>query len=398
MVGAQLSCPFCNAALTGVVRSVSAERVNCPRCGEPLPAALAAQLPSEPMPAVITSASRSPVPGKTKTLLAILAIMATMAVISGIFIWNTQEWRRKNDYRTQKKTDPDVQTRGPADVAILGFLPAKCNVLGAVNVADLRKQPTTRRLLDQPPLGPSARKVPEWTGLTWSDIEQIVLGAEVKGKLPQLFVVVQTRQPYAAGKIAAALAPAVPTKHRNKMLIRFPLQPLGEGLLWCHSDQLLVFVVGLDAVLTDDLDALPSRPRPGLEGFPAALRAAVTERLPPASACWLAGHFDEPSGLGEFLALTGQKNAALDVLLQTKTFVVSVQAQDQATLTGHFFTGEAKSAARLQALLESRRWPEAQSYKVAGPPLDVVEPESQWVTLQARGDLAAWLASLSPKR
>ena len=397
MVGAQLTCPFCNAALTGVVRSASAERVVCPRCGEPLPAELAAQLPSEPIPAAAPSVPQAPAPGKTKTLLAILAIMATMAVAAGIYAWNTKEFRRKNDYRARKQIDPE-QTPRPADVAILGFLPAKCNVLGAVNVADLRQQATTRRLLEEPPLGTIARKVPQWTGLAWNDIEQIVLGAEVKGKLPQLFVVVQTRQPYATGKISAALAPAVPTKHRNKLLVRFPLQPVGEGLVWCHSDHILVFVLGLDAVVTDDLDALPSRPRPGLEGFAAPLRAALTERLPPASACWLAGQFDEPTGLGELLALTGQKIPALDVLLQTKRFVVSVQAQDQITLTGHFFTGDAKTSARLQTLLESHRRPEALSYKVAGPPVDIAEPEAQWVTLQARGDLARWLASLSPKR
>lgn len=414
MIGTEFSCPFCNAALTGVrstgdervinsaltgvVLSTTDKRVVCPRCGEPLPADLAAHLPSEPLPDAAPAAPPSPVPGKTKTLLAILAVMATMALGAGIFIWNTQEWRRKNDVRTRQKTGPELQTRGVADADILGFLPARCNVLGAVNVAELRTQPATRRLLEGPPVGALAGKILEWTGLSWTDIDQFVLGAEVTGKLPQLFVVVQTRQPSAAGKIAAALAPAVPTRHRQKLLVRFPLQPLGEGLLWRHSEQILVFVLGLDAVTTDDLDALPSRPRPGLEGFPAPLRTALDERLPAASACWLAGHLDEPSGLGEFLALTGKKNAALDVLLQTKSFVVSVQAQDRPTLTGHFFTGEAKSAARLQALLERQRWPEAHSYKVAGPPPDVVESESQWVTFQARGDLAAWLASFNPKR
>lgn len=396
MVGAALTCPFCNAALTGVVRSASAERVVCPRCGEPLPAELAAQLPSEPIAATAPFVPRAVVPGKTKTVLAILTIMVTMAVAAGVFVWYTKDFRRRNDYRAQKKIDPE-QTPGPADVAILGFVPAKCNVLGALNIADLRKRTATRRLLEEPPVGVLARQVPRWTGLSWNDIEEIALGAEVKGKLPQLFVIVRTRQPYASGKISAALAPAVPAKHRNKLLIRFPLQPFGEGLVWCHSEQILVFVLGLDAVATDDLDALPSRPRPGLEGFVAPLRAALGERLPPASAGWLAGHFDEPTGLAELLALTGQKHAPLDAVLESKTFVVSLQAQDQPTLTGHFFTGDAMASARLQTLLERQPRPETLSYKVAGPPPQMRDPEAQWVTLQVRGDLADWLAA-SPKR
>jgi len=403
MVGAELNCPFCNAALSGVVRSASGEsasgeRVVCPRCREPLPDALAAQLPSTPLPAPASTPTRSPVPGKTKTLLAILAVMALMALTAGIFAWTTKDFRRRNDYRTQKAADPETKSAAAADAAIVGFLPAKCNVVAALNVAALRQQAATRRLLDEPPLGAFARQVPRWTGLAWTDIDQIALGAEVTAKLPQLFIVVQTRQPYPAGKAAAALAPAVPTQHRNKTLVRFPLQPVGEGLLWRHSEQILVFVLGLDAVVTDDLDAIPSRPRPGLEGFAAPLRAALTERLPPVSAGWLAGHLGEPTGLAELLALTGQKHAALDMLLQTKTFVVSVQTHDQATLTGHFFTGSVKSRAKLQAFLESLRGPEATSLQVAGPPPDVTEPEAQWVTVQARGDLSAWLAASGPKR
>jgi hypothetical protein len=353
-------------------------------------------LPSGPIPAVASFAPSASGPGKTKTVLAIMAIMALMAVTAGVFVWYTQDFRRRNDFRAQKKIDPE-QTGGP-DLAILGFVPVKCNVLGAVNIAELRKQAATRRLLEEPPLGAVARKIPQWTGLSWNDIEELALGAELRSKLPQLFVVVRTRLPYASGRLTAALAPAVPTKHRNKPLVRFPLQPLGEGLVWCHSEQILVFVLGLDAVATDDLDALPSRPRPGLEGFAAPLRGAVAERLPPASASWLAGHLDEPTGIAELLALTGQKFAALDVLLQTRTFVVSLQVQEQPTLTGHFFTGASTSSARLQALLESQQRPEALSYKVAGPPPDVLEPEAQWVTLQARGDLPGWLASMNRKR
>ncbi len=399
MTGASVTCPYCNAPLAGIAGPTPGARAACPRCGEFLPAALAAQLPSAAAPGADAAAAdsavpRSAVPGKARTLLAVLSIMALMAVGATIFVWYTKDFRRRNDYRIQKKNDPQAPPRPAADVAIVGLLPARCNVVGAVDVAELRRQPGTRRLLDEPPLGSIAGKVPHWTGLAWSDIEQIAVGAEIRGKLPQLFVLVQTRQPYSPAKVAAALAPATPTKHRQKVLVRFPLAPVGEGLLWCHSERVLVFVLGLDAVVADDLDAVTARPRPGLDGFPAPLRAALEERLPAGSACWLAGHFDDASGLADLLALSGPKNAALNVLLQTKTFVIGVQAQPEPTLTGHFFTGNAKSAARLQTLLESRSRPEAKSVKVAGPPPDVADPAAQWVTVQVRGDLAPWLGVL----
>jgi hypothetical protein len=320
--------------------------------------------------------------------------MLTMAAIGGVYAWRTMEYRRKNDYRTQKKLDPVLQKAAAAP--ILGFLPAQCNVLAAINVAELMKNPTSRRLLDPPrpaPLDLVLDRLERWTGLTVNDLDHIVLGAEIKSELPPLFVVVQTRHPYAPGKVAAALAPAQPTRHRQKLLVRFPLKPTGEGLLWCHSERVLVLVLCLDAAMTDDLDAIAPRPRPGTEGFAASLRAVLDQRLPSTSALWLAGHFEEPSALGDLLALTGKKSAELDLLLRVKTFSVAVQPHDGLTLTGHFFTGDVKTAQRLRTLLEARRWPDAQSYKVEAPPPEVAEPDAQWVTLQARGDVASgWMA------
>ena len=395
MVVPELTCPFCNASLAKVGRGATDGRVACPRCGEQLPATVSAQLSTEPFPVANTARTDGlAVPGKWKTLIAILTVMLGMAAVATVFAFFTKDFRRQNDYRTRNKTNPAPRNSG-AEVPILGFLPARCNVLAALHVGELLKQPATRKLLEAPPLGLIVAKLPQWTGLTLGDIDQVVLGAEIKSKLPQLIVLVQTRQAYLPGKITAALAPAPPAKYRQKTLVRFPLQPVGEGLLWCHSERLLVFVLALDAVNTDDLDAVPPQPRAGTAGFAEPLRTALAQRLPTASAFWLAGHFEEPSALGDLLKLAGRKNGALETLVQSKTFVVSLQPQDNPTLTAHFFTGDAKTTGRLQALLEARRWPEAQSYKVAGPPPDVLAAEDQWVTLQARGDLAAWIASWS---
>ncbi len=396
MLHTELTCPFCNASLAGVVRGASDEPATCSRCGERLPATLTAQLPSEPFPAASAAApSAARVPGKTKTLVAILAIMFSMAALATVFAYFTRDYRRQNDYRTQKKTEPGLAPTA-AEASLLGFLPARCNVLAALHVSKLLQQPATRKLLDEPPLSLLVQSLPQWTGLKLSDFDQAALGAEIQSKLPQVVVVLQTRQPYVPAKVAAALAPAQPAQHRGKLLVRFRLQPVGEGLLWCHSERLLVLILGLDAVTTDDLDAVPPRPRPGAEGFAAPLRSAIAQRLPATSALWLAGHFDEPSAAGDLLEFGGKKNELLDALLRTKTFALSVQPQDHPTLTAHFFTGAAQASERLQTLLEARRWEGAQSYKVVGPSPDA-EAVEQWVTLQARGDLAKGFASWQGK-
>jgi len=318
-----------------------------------------------------------------------------MAVLGGVYALRTQQYRRGNDFRTQKKNDPTLHSTAAAEAPILGFLPARCNVLADLHVAELLKQSTTHRLFDESrptPVDLLVSKLHQWTGLQPGDIEHVAFGSELSTKLPQLVLLVQTRQPYAPGKITAALAPATPIKHRQKLLVRFPIPPAGEGLLWCHSERILALVLCPVAAQLDDLDAIPPQPRPGVEGFAAPLRDAITQRLPSASAAWIAGHFEEPPPLNELLKLAGVKNAALDMLLQTKTFVVSVQPQNPLTVLGHFHGRTTDDTVKLQAFLAEHRWGEAQSWKVEARPPDAADPESFWVTLQVRGDLSAWLA------
>jgi hypothetical protein len=397
------TCPFCNAPLANVAPTAAGGRTLCPRCGEPLPGALIAQLgdaPPEGRPAVPDDGVAAPAPpGKSKTLFAILAVMVVMAGLGSVYIWQTQQYRRNNDFRTQKKNEPTLQSAPAAEAPVLGLLPARCNVIANLHVAELLKEPTTRRLFDvettagqSSPISMLAGKLQQWTGLKLGDIEHIALGGEISTQLPQLVILVQTRQPYLPGKVTAALAPATPIKHRQKLLVRFPIPPAGEGLLWCHSERILALVLCPVAAQLDDLDAIPPQPRPGVEGFAAPLRSALTNRLPSTSVAWIAGHFEEPPPLSDLLKLAGIKNAAFDLLSQTKTFVVGLQPQNPLTVLGHFLGRTGDDTVKLQAFLAEHRWAEAKSWEVAARPPDAADPDSFWVTLQMRGDLAAWLA------
>jgi hypothetical protein len=350
-----------------------------------LPEALANELPQRADAAAATGPDAPLAPGKWKTLLTVLAVMAVMAATGAIYIWNTESFRRRHD--SKEATTADV----------LGYLPARCNILAVLQVAEMQKHPSTRRLLDEPrsvPFEFLAGKLLQWSGLQLGDIAQIAVGAEVNNTLPQLVILVQTKQPYLPGKVTAALAPAAAVHHRGKLLVRFPLEPTGEGLLWCHSERVLALILCLDAARIDDLDAIAKRPRPGFEGFAAPLRAALEERLPSTSLLWCAGHFEQPSALGDLLALAGQKGPWVEALMHTKTFTAGVQAEENLTLTGYIQARDAAGARKLEALLEKQRWPGAQSYKVAAAPADAKGFEANSVSVQVRGDVATWMEML----
>ncbi len=356
-----------------------------------MPAAVLAKAPSAPAIGGEPGAPVNQIPGKRKTLLAILAVMVCMAALAAVFAYFTVQDRRRNDYRTQKKSPFDVHSAAAAETSLLGYLPAGCNVLAAVDGAAMMKQAAVRGLLENMPWDLAAHWE-RWTGLKLDEVEQIVAGAQIHDKLPQIFIVAQTRRPYDPEKIAAFRGSASATMHLGKRLVRRPLQPTGEALVWCHSERLLVLVVCLDAAKLEDLEAIPKTPRRGTEGFAAPLIRALEERLPSSSVLWLAGHFDQPSPVQDLAALVGGKNAALDAILRTKTFVVSIQPEQPLTLTAHFFMGDAKAARETEKLLEQERWPEAASYKVAGPPPESNDAGASWVTLQVRGDLSGWPA------
>src|SRR5262245_18924041 len=158
------TCPFCNAPLINLAPAVLGARVVCPRCGEPLPDALVAQVGAAPRESPSTATDENvatmPPPGKSKTLCAILAVMVVMAALGAIYVVRTQQYRRGNDFRTQKKNDPALQSAPAAEAPVLGLLPARCNVLADLHVAELLKQPVTRRLFNADVAAGNASPIP----------------------------------------------------------------------------------------------------------------------------------------------------------------------------------------------------------------------------------------------
>ncbi|MCS7047262.1 MAG: hypothetical protein NZO58_12965, partial [Gemmataceae bacterium] len=373
--------------------SADVERPACPRCGELLPAAIRSLLPTAPpVEASPSPPPRAQLPGKRRTVAAILAVMACMAAISAVFIWFTTGFRRHNDFRTLKpRTVTPAAPVGSA--SLVGYLPPRCNVLASVHVTELLRRPDSKSFLEQTrPLGLEwlLERLEQWTGLKLQEFEQIALGSEIIGRLPQLFVVLQTRRPFEAphGFPAGKAGPS--QLYRGRPLYRFGLQPIGEAILWRHSERLLVVVACFDAAKTNDLDGVPDRPHNGFDGLTHALRAALTQRLPAGCPLWIAGNFDNAAWLRNLPLSRGWPG--LELVAMTSTMVVALEPQETTTLVGHLRPADVKNVDRLVELLtkEPTRLP---GLKVVGPPPDAKSDEA-WVTFQARGQVGDWLAKL----
>ena len=115
-------CPYCNAVLPLLSAPANADKLPCPRCGEPVPASrwqvdtAIASGPPKAAPA-IAKVDRA---ANRRTIAIILGIMFTMAIISLSYALWTTKLRRSRDPKLL--LDPIV-IRGPLELQGLGYLP-----------------------------------------------------------------------------------------------------------------------------------------------------------------------------------------------------------------------------------------------------------------------------------
>jgi hypothetical protein len=377
-------CPFCNAVLPKLTAPAAAEKIPCPRCGELIPAvrwevttSIAAGDPKKPLPP-----GREPGPGIRKTAMVILGVMLTMAIVGlGYMLWTVKE-RRARDPKLI--LDP-VTYRKPLELPGLGYLPKNSDVIVGLQIAEwLSDKKVGQPLLEKPrpaPLDWVVQKVAYVSGLPLEEIDHIVLGASLD-KL-QIVAVVRTRRPYSLEKIAEHATRWDPPIYRDKALYRLPLTPPAEALVWCIEEKTLVCVIRIDGPNIEHLNGLSLTPGAVEEIVAAPLYAALKERLPRQQYLWAVGRFDRLALPKEALGLLGDKAA---LIKEVRTFAVGLEPVEGLTLTGHFQTADAKSAAKVTAFLATVNIAGATSQKVEAPPPDVADP---WVTWQLRGDVGA---------
>jgi hypothetical protein len=382
-----ISCPFCNASLLAKQLCRAGAKILCPRCGEPLPARLVEAVPvgapGEASPAAMSAWSNR------KIGLVVLGTMLLMAAAGLILALSTQDSRRRNDYGVKRNLTPAPVVQASNELAGMAYLPSEVNLVAAVQVAEMYRDREAKKLLATPRpafLGTILEAVSKWTSLSADDIDHIVVGTEISGKLPQITMIVETLRPFDPAALAKSLYPTPPTLQRGKPLYRLPLKT-GGGVLWCPEPRILVFLFRLDALKIEDVDAIPLQPRQGADVLPPAIQSLVKDqRLSKNSLAWIVGRLDDPEVAKELFALAPLPARTGAFLSKMKAFSLSLLPQDGLTLVGHFRMSDVETARQLQKQIEELTLKNVKSVKAEAPPPGTTDPAAQWLTLQIRGD------------
>ncbi|MBI3823167.1 MAG: hypothetical protein HY289_10880 [Planctomycetes bacterium] len=392
----EAACPYCNAILPSLTAAPAAEKLPCPRCGELVPASRwqvdASVTPPSPAMSAAIGAGR---PGKRKTAVIIVSIMVTMAVVGLSYALWTIQVRRDRDPKPM--LDP-ITYRKPLELKGLGYLPKDCDIIVGLHLAELlADKKVGKPLLEEPrpaALDWVAKQLPRMTGMPLEEIDHVLLAGSFDQA--QVVMVVKTRRAYSLEKIVESVHPTRSGQHEKLALYEFPLNPMGEAMLWCVEEKTLVCVIRLEPPKVEHLRGLSATPRKVEDVLPATLHDALAKRLARQQYAWAAGRFDRLGLLKEALMLIPPDKAAL--LKDLKTFAVGLEPVEGLTLTGHFHMNDAKSAGKLKTFLENVTIDGA-TQKLAMPKDD---KEEQWLTWQLRGDPAAmrtWLnQGREPKR
>jgi hypothetical protein len=277
--------------------------------------------------------------------------MALMAVGGLTFALLTMQARRSHDYREQpNKLVPVVRSVPPAGLAGLGYLPDGTNLVAAVHVAELRATPAGRAFLERAELGGSGLSmadVEKNVGLGREDIDHVVFGVRLLDKqFPRLVLIVQTRQPYDAGRVRSALKAERPIDVGKKKVYQFNLEkPRWNAYLWCAAPTTLV--VGTSR---EDIAAAPDERAAGLEQLPESLQAFIKERLRTGTQAWLAGHAENWDTI-RLLAATVLSEENQKVIAAIQTFGFWLRLHDQVEVRGALHCTDAAGAQLVEKAL-----------------------------------------------
>jgi hypothetical protein len=377
-------CLYCNAVLTPDPVTGAAP-ATCPRCDARLPTDASTAVRSG-TPAATAAPKTSVGAGNTRTLLVLLSMMALIAIGTAIYIYCSQYIRRGHDFKPMPSTPAPPTAAPPAERALVGWLPAHCNVVAAVHVADLRANPTANKALlssDGPARIASLSKLLEaQTGLTIDYLDEVVVGMETSGDYPKIYILLRTRRAYDLAAVLQHVDRSKAESVRGRPVGRFSAFNIVEGFVWPVGERMLAIVLRVQQGPLVELEAIPQEPREKLAGSSETLRKLVDE-LPGQSLAWMAGDVEKDS-LFDLLSVFQARTDGLKALLEAKAFRVSLTADADVTLQGAFLMPSSAKMAEARPKLEALDWRGPKSLKIETSPADA----APWVFVQARYDAA----------
>jgi hypothetical protein len=400
MISEPLFCPYCNARVGRTEPLGVGTRLSCPRCGESFayrPPEEGANGRAEPAAGPLAPDAVTPPPthrvSNRRLALRVLGVMGLMAVLGLTWALATVGFRRANDHKNRRPDAvvPPGQGSGstaPAELAGLSYLPADVNMLAGFQVREALRLPEGKAFLNQLRKGPFAfvlSAVEKSSGLSWEEIDHVVVGAHLSKKLPRVTLVVHTAQPYRADAIK--LSRARPTAFRDLPLFHFNIGTnLGGGVLWCPNDRVQVVRVQAGKIEVNDLNDLPLKPAQGADGLAPPLQSFLRQRLDKGSLVWLVSHLENRDVLSDWLTYTTLPDDAQNLMTQVQTFGVGFRWDAGITLAGALQTRDEKTVRSIEELFRQAPLEGLQGVKVEAAPA-AVAAKRNWVTFQARSSL-----------
>ncbi len=401
-------CPYCNSSFSVSEEEATSARVRCPDCGDTFPNHLTSE---DGLAATRVAGKYSTPPGNltkeqttptgmsnSKTLRNVLLFMGSVAFLGLILALATTWYRRANDRKpvSDRATSPHLLMApvAPWELPALGYLPEDCFLVAGFHFGEMAIYPEGKKLrqdlrANKEPLGLAA--VEERLGIDWENIDQVCLGLRDYKGIPQLSAVIHTIQPYREKKIAEALAPAKPSKFRNRPV--YPLRGMKfvQGYVFLPDDYTIIVQASLLGSKIEDLQSIPRNPRDDLSGFPTTVKNLMTKKLlNPEIFLWAAGD------------LTKVKKI-IPLLKQMKPFAKLanqgfLQKDPRAFTIGFNFhpkgltlnaTFQADLAAEDLAQMQNRTFPEWVTQKPV-----IVAGKDSWTLMQIRMNVSRALAEM----
>jgi hypothetical protein len=285
------TCPFCNA-LVPATAPFGGGRFACPRCGETVATAGTATASMGPSDTPVNApAAGPPRPTRRSMLIGIGLLLA--AVVVGLVAANWHRFRSPFGNPTPPAQSVVVK---PDDLPGLGYLPESTDAVLAIQMPFLlqRLGPNAGNdpvqaltALGLPPQ--AAELLDEATAVGLRNVDQLVvgLGFESHAMPPQITIVVHAARPFDLDGLARQ-EKARPLKRDGRTLYVGRAGPLPEIYWWKAADRVLVATI-----LAKDMDAVPARPRAGMDHLRPALTGLFREAIAADASAWFAATSDQ---------------------------------------------------------------------------------------------------------
>jgi hypothetical protein len=303
----------------------------------------------------------------------------------------------------------EVRAVAPAALPALGYIPADCDLVAGLHVAEIIEDSASLGFVKSSSLIPGASDlsfISKWTGLRLEDFDHVVLGLRVQGELiPRFTLVVRTLLPYDAETLRKATNASRSPGAGKRELYRIKADKSAlTPIQWFADDHTIV--IGLK---NEDIEPVPAEPRDGIDHLRPEISAIIKERLGAGTPFWIAGR---PENWGTHLGLLAQfakqLGPILRVLQKVRTVGVWFQFTDGLTLNAVFECADADAANGLELHLMGHdadnnsftiRAPNKQLeplYQELGRSMKADRNES-WLTLQAKAKAETLRKALAPK-